>query len=110
MASALAYALAHTQYNDACISKREPMVTIIYGYLLPVPRATCALMLRRRLAPILFELVMLLMTWAKALALARTPPLLLVLVRDGTWTFAAVFRARHPRLHPRARALTARPQ
>jgi hypothetical protein len=45
---------------------------------------------------------MLVMTWAKALQLERVrlrahgpgaTPLLFVLVRDGTWTFAAVFRA-----------------
>jgi hypothetical protein len=46
---------------------------------------------------------MLVMTWTKVLQLERVrvrahgpgaaPPLLFVLVRDGTWTFAAVFRA-----------------
>jgi hypothetical protein len=105
MAGALAYFVPRTEYSVSCIAKREPIVSIVFGsvavgYLCRHHRAHAW---SPSLAPIAFELTMLVMTWTKVLQLERVrvrthglsaaPPLLFVLVRDGTWTFAAVFRA-----------------
>jgi hypothetical protein len=114
MAGALAYVVPRTEYSASCIAKREPIVSIVYGFVSAgYPRRHhCAHAWPPSVAPVAFELTMLVMTWTKALQLERVrvrahgpsaaPPLLFVLVRDGTWTFAAVFRT-YCASHPAAR-------
>jgi hypothetical protein len=80
MATSLGLFLPALRFSDVCIAHSIPHVSVVFGA-----------------APIAFEALMLGLTWRRVLALARPAlgrqRLLVVLLRDGTWTFLAVFRA-----------------
>jgi hypothetical protein len=80
MAASLGLFLPHLTFNNFCIADSIPLVSIVFG-----------------VAPIIFELVLLALTWTRVLTVARRTRgftkerMLFLLVRDGTWTFLVVF-------------------
>jgi hypothetical protein len=80
MITSLALFLPALRFNERCIADAIPLVSVVWG-----------------VAPIAFELALLALTWARVLRMrrrtVRADRILVLLLRDGTWTFLAVFRA-----------------
>lgn len=99
MAASLARTIPYVRFNSACVSLDVPSDAVYFGCAaLSCARRIGADGAVASIAPILFEFVLLALTCTKCVSSVRATgwrrtPLLVLLLRDGTWVFLAAFGA-----------------